>query len=531
MPEVKDHPATSLQNMEPKVRDHTRGSILYLSVTGAFFLFLFAIFLFFPRPVYSELEKRDLGEFPRFSEHEGDLADYTSSISGWFSNTQPFRDNFLTMSMGLRDKMRLGMRSDEDAVSFHATNDKMEEETPENLENFIDDPFQEEGNPNAHIEENATVSNAGIIVAGNAPNARAMMAFGGSEKSGGVFISTLNKYAKEFPGQNIYAVVASSPGEFYMPEKVKKRNRPETPTLKHISDSLSPRVRYVNVHDALQAHAGEDIFLRTDHHWAPLGAYYAAEEFAKTAKVPFKNLSSYDRHVIHNFVGTMYAYSKDIAVKNSPEDFVYYTPKDLDYTTTFITFNTNKDFQVTSESKPYKSNFFKSYKDGSGGAYSTFMGGDQSLVHVETGSDTPRKLLVIKDSFGNAFPGYLFYSFSDIYIVDFRYFNRNIKKYVQDNGITDIAFVFNIFNVCNAGTFKKVNRFLTQINGEIVKVQLEKNTKPKISEENEKKVETLESESTQAAIQDTESHATLPEEPDVPITTEQSSDPLPPSEE
>ena len=462
-----------------------QGAILYLSVTGGFFLVLFIIFLFFPRPTYSELEKRDLAEFPKYSEHKGNLPGYTSGISDWFSNTQPFRDGFLTMSMALRDKMKLNFRNDEDAISFHATADAMEEGTAENVEGFNEELNETEGNDHALIEENAKVANAGIIVAGNAPNARAMMAFGGGENSGGAFISTINNYEEAFPDQNIYVLVASSPGEFYMPEKVKKRNRPETPTLEHIKNNISPRVTYVNVHDALKAHAGEDIFLRTDHHWAPLGAYYAAEAFAKAANVPFKKLDSYDKHVIQRYVGSMYGYSKDITVKNSPEDFVYYTPKDLDYTTTFITYNTNKDFQVTSESKPYKSSYFKTYKDGSGAAYCTFMGGDQSLVHVETGVDTHRKLLVIKDSFGNALPGYMFYSFSDVHIVDFRYFNKNIKKYVEDNGITDIAFVFNIFNVCNSSTFKKVNRFLTQRNGEIVKGEPSAKEKIKVDEPKE----------------------------------------------
>lgn len=445
-----------------------QGSVLYLIITGVFFLVLFIIFLFLPRPTYSELEKRDLTGFPNYSNHTGNLSGYTASISDWFSNTQPFRDHFLTMSMDLRDKMKLNLRSDEDAVSFHATDDAMDEGTPENVEQLLAEE-EDEGNPNALIEENAKVANAGIIVAGNAPNARAMMAFGGGANSGGAFISTVNNYSEAFPDQNIYVVVASSPGEFYMPEKVKGRNKPETPTLENIRQGISPRVIYVNVHDALEKHSGEDIFLRTDHHWAPLGAYYAAEAFAKSANVPFKNLDAYDKHVIHGYVGSMYGYSKDITVKNSPEDFVYYTPKDIQYSSTFITFHTNKDFQVTGETKPYESSFFKTYKDGSGAAYCTFMGGDQSLVHVKTGVDSNRKLLVIKDSFGNAFPGYMFYSFSDVHVVDFRYFNRNIKKYIEDNGITDIAFVFNIFNVCNSGTFKRVNRFLTQRNGEIVK--------------------------------------------------------------
>lgn len=450
--------------MTPSSLKH-KPAVLYIAVTGLCFLVLFVIFIFFPRPSYSELEKRDLASFPKFEDYKENLAGYTAGISDWFSNTEPFRDKFLTMSMGLRNSLKLKTRNDSEAVSFHATSDSMEE-TPDDFIVDEDTPFDAQENL---AEENAKVANAGIIVAGNEPNVRAMMAFGGGENSGGGYISTVNNYAEAFPDVNIYSVIASSSGEFYMPEKVKGRNKPETPTLENIKSKLSPRVKSVDVHSALKKHANEDIFLRTDHHWAPLGAYYAAEAFASAAGVPFKDLESYQRHVLKNYVGSMYGYSKDIAVKNSPEDFVYFTPDGLDYTTTFITYNTNSNFQVTSETKPYQSSYFKHYKDGSGAAYCTFMGGDQSLVHVKTGAVGNRKLLVIKDSFGNAFPGYLFYSFSDVHVVDFRYFNKNIKKYVEDNGITDIAFVFNIFNVCNGNTFKKVNRFLTQRDGEIIR--------------------------------------------------------------
>ena len=72
------------------------------------------------------------------------------------------------------------------------------------------------------------------------------------------------------------------------------------------------------------------------------------------------------------------------------------------------------------------------------------MGGDTRTTHVATKSKNGRNLLVIKDSYGNALPGYLFDAFDDIHVVDFRYFTRNIVKYVKDNNITDILLVNNL---------------------------------------------------------------------------------------
>ena len=470
---------------QEEIKKHARrGNMIYISITGCVFAALFILFLFFPKPTYSELEKRDLKTFPEFNAQE--LSSYPGAISEWFSDSQPYRDDFLTLSMGLRNAMKFNFRSDEDAVSFIATSDGMAPDSEES-ETIDDRPETETHDPNSLIEENAKIGNSGVIVAGTAPNARAMMAYGGTATSGGGYISMVNKYAATFPDATMYVVIANTAGEFYMPEKVSQRNKPQTATLNHVKESLAPGVKYVDVWSALNAHKAEDIFSRTDHHWAPLGAYYAAKAFAQTAGVPFKNLDSYEKHVVRDYVGSMYGYSKDINVKNSPEDFVYFTPKNVNYTSDFISYTVDANYKITKTSGPYKSEFFKSFNDGNGNAYCTFMGGDRFTVHVKTDSPSSRKLLVIKDSYGNAVPGYLFYGFSDIHVVDFRYFNKNMKKYVTENGITDIAFIFSIFKVCSGGACKQVENFLTQEDGKLNgDSYLSKTLKPGSSEKSEK---------------------------------------------
>lgn len=435
-------------------------SWLYIGIVGTVFLCLTVVFVFFPRTRYSELEKRDLKEFPDPSTFTDNPREYTGAISNWFSDSEPYRDEIMTMSMKFRDALRFNFGSEEDAVTFKPV---AAPEAPTGYEKDVpaDEGFGEaQGNPLAN--ENAKVANAGIVIVGHAPNVRALMAFGGSPATVGGLIDLSNDFARAFPDKNLYVLLSSSASEFYMPDKAKSRNKPEGPVLDYVRQNLPSSFKFVEAHDALAAHTKEDIFLRTDHHWAPLGAYYAAEAFARKAGVPFKNLDNYERKVVHGYVGSMYGYSNDMSVKQSPEDFVYYVPKGIDYTTTYITYKANKDYSIASESQPYQSPFFKEFKDGSGSAYCTFMGGDQHIVHVKTGSPTGRKLLMIKDSYGNAIPGYLFYGFSDIHIIDFRYFNKNLKDYVRDNGVTDILLAFNIFNACTGSSMKKVQKFLTQ---------------------------------------------------------------------
>ena len=254
-----------------------------------------------------------------------------------------------------------------------------------------------------------------------------------------------------------------SNGEFYTPDMAKAwTGSGQLSALNNIYAHLAPEVHAVDAYTALSKHVNEPIYSRTDHHWMPLGAFYAARQFAKVAGVPFRNLDSYDEKVVRRFLGTMYSYyTHDPELKNNPEDFVYYVPRDVDYKTTYINYRM-KGQTVIGANEPKEGPFFHSYKDGSSGAYCTFMGGDAKITKVETSTNNGRRLLILKDSFGNALPGYFFYSFEQIHVVDSRYFKKNIVSYINDNKITDVLFCNCIGFMCDQKITNNLNRYLTQ---------------------------------------------------------------------
>lgn len=459
MRDIKDLCYDSLPDgpdkQEAPIKRH-RAHEVFLVIVGLAMLAFCAVFIFLPRSRYSELEKRDLAQFPDLATFDGSASDFTAGISSWFSDSEPYRDSFMALSMAIRNALRISLGDDDEAVTYRPS-DTGTASVGADADAAPDGNFD---NPLAN--ENAKVAEKGIIIVGKGKNVMALMAFGGSQRSTEPYIALCKEYAEAFPNVQIYAMVAPTSAEFYLPKKAADCSSPQRPLLEYIRQHLPSNVKYVDVYAELAAHVDENIFLRTDHHWTPLGGHYAAKALARAAGVPFKDISNYERRVIHDYVGSMYGYSKDISVKNAPEDFVYYMPKGIDYKTTFVTYRLNKDFQVTSQSAPYQGDFFHHFKDGSGAAYTTFMGGDTHLVKVVTGTKNNRKLLITKDSYGNTLPSNLFYSFSEIHVVDFRYFKENMKDYVARNGITDIALFFNIFNVCGNAATDKVHKFLTQ---------------------------------------------------------------------
>ena len=444
---------------------------IYLILVAAIFAVFAIVFDTFPRPRYSELEKRELATFPPFTLDSLWSGAYAEAVGEWFSDSQPFRDEFMAFSMMVEDWaiLRLG----DDHVTFHASTDGLDDFAEgEGLEVVEDIKEDDARNPEEYVnkltaDEKAKVANAGIVIIGRDENVRALMCFGGSAKAGTPYANVCNKYKKEFPDLNIYCMVVPSAGAFYMPEKMHKMSKDQSATIRNIYNHLDSAVRAVDVYTVLGRHAAEDIYLRTDHHWSPLGAYYAARKFAEVAEVPFHELDEpgyYQPDTIRRFVGSMYGYSKDISVKNAPEDFIYYKPMKVVYETTFEQYQVDENYQVISVGRPHKEEFFKKFKDGSSMAYSTFMGGDTKLTHVRTNVANGRRLIILKDSYGNALPGYLFHSFEEIHVIDGRYFTHNMKDYVREHQITDILFANNIFQACG-GRYRAYEFFLTMAEG------------------------------------------------------------------
>lgn len=444
---------------------------IYICIVAAVFAAFAVVFDTFPRPRYSELEKRDLATFPSFTMDSLWSGDYAEAIGKWFSDSQPFRDRFMTFSMTVKDwaVLRLG----DDHVTFHAS--------AEGLEDFSDAeavmpdeamPVDDGRNPQGYVnrltaDEKAKVSNAGIVIIGRGENVRALMCYGGSPRAGTPYAEACNRYKRTFPDVRIYCMIVPSAAAFYMPEKVQRMSRDQSATIRNIYQHLDSAVHAVDVYTTLGQHAAEDIYLRTDHHWSPLGAYYAAQKFAEVAEVPFHTLDApgyYEPDTIHRFVGSMYGYSKDIAVKKAPEDFIFYRPVKAVYETTFEQYNVDENYQVISVGRPYKAEFFHKFRDGSSMAYSTFMGGDTKLTQVRTDVANGRRLIILKDSYGNALPGYLFHSFEEIHVIDGRYFTHNMKEYVREHKITDILFANNIFQACGS-RYRAYEFFLTMSEG------------------------------------------------------------------
>lgn len=272
---------------------------------------------------------------------------------------------------------------------------------------------------------------------------RGIPLFGGG--TGAKYIEAINEVKAQVGGNvNVFSMIVPTSGSFYMPKGKEYENLTanEWDCIQRINAQFVGIIP-VDAYTALSKHTNEEIYSRTDHHWNQLGAYYAAEEFVKTAviDVPFAPLSEYERHDIEGYIGSLYASSNDNkTMRDHPETFTYYIPPN-DFTTNYLDPESTSFYQATMFVKQPVSQ-----------SYSTFMGGDNKVVHVTTDVNNGRKLLIIKDSYPNSLVPCITGSFQDIWTVDMRWlkgikhFPHSISQIVRENGITDVLFCMNTFS-------------------------------------------------------------------------------------
>lgn len=276
-----------------------------------------------------------------------------------------------------------------------------------------------------------------VLVMGNG---RGLVCFYGNNAGAERYAGYLNQYKQKLgESVKVYTLVAPTAGTYYMPDKYKKSLgvSDERAVIAHIGNNLNG-VTNVDVCETLGQHKDEHIFSSTDHHWQQLGAYYAAEQFAKAAGVQFAELSTYEKVVMEGYIGTLYGYSKENQkIKDNPEDFVYYVPSAATTVTNYPTDNLTAGSTV-----PLLTNV-QGWKPVS---WYLVFGMDDIVRHIKTDTTNGRKLMIVKDSYGNAVVPNLVGSFEEIWVTDMRYFKGSVTDFAKEKGITDLLFVMNTFS-------------------------------------------------------------------------------------
>jgi alginate O-acetyltransferase complex protein AlgJ len=217
--------------------------------------------------------------------------------------------------------------------------------------------------------------------------------------------------------------------------------REEFEELKRI---VGQNVKVVDVFSSLSLKTGHDYYFKTDHHWNTYGAYVGYAALSEAMGFPCVPQSAFDyKTVPQPFFGTLY--SKAVNTWQKPDTFILPYAK-----------NNAPITQVVGK-KTMQGIYWEEYlnkKD----KYSVYLGGNPSVTVVKNPDAKGDKLLLLKDSFANSMIPYLSQNFSEIHMIDLRYYNLDIYEYIQQNEIQQAAAVYSIKQLCDVSIANKLRR-------------------------------------------------------------------------
>jgi hypothetical protein len=435
-----------------------------------FYLITVIAFIIPLRPTYSEAEKRELTQFPKFTINALMSGDYFEGISTWFSDTFPFREQVTSFSSlmkeyyGFNNVAIHGELDSGDEIPDLPDPNTTEPETEALTEAPTtppptqpvtmpdDDQLNSGGNPNAPKPDIQTQNLGAIIVAGES----GYEYYSFSKSLAPRFIDSVSAIGeKSNISGNVYAMVVPTSIDVTLDDALRSQvsSANQEKALTYINGSIKNAITVNSIYPTMRAHRSEYIYFRTDHHWTALGAYYAYAEWCNSKGIAPIPLSQYNTATYYGFTGTFYTSAGRSSTLKENSDMV----------TTYTPFNNHTCTITKTDGTQYKWDVVKDVSDyGSTLKYLTFIGGDNPLTTI-VNEDNPNgeTCVVVKDSYGNAFVPFLIPHYSKIYVIDPRYYESTIEEFCNNNSVTDIIFISNISTTRNE-IFIKSMEGLTQ---------------------------------------------------------------------
>ena len=220
----------------------------------------------------------------------------------------------------------------------------------------------------------------------------------------------------------------------YLPLGAPVRDQGED--MNYIKKQLSGGIGLIDTTETLRKHVDEGIYYKTDHHWTSRGAAYGFNAAAKQLEIEGL-VSDYKIHTVAtDFSGTLASRSGYHKVKDTVE---VYQPENVEYQY-LVSDSDNEEKRPTI--------YDRKALDGKD-KYQVFFGGNHAMVDIVTTNDNQRRLLIFKDSYANSFVPFLIPYYNEIIMIDARYYYENVNMLIENKGITDVLFLYNMDTFLN----------------------------------------------------------------------------------
>lgn len=199
-----------------------------------------------------------------------------------------------------------------------------------------------------------------------------------------------------------------------------------------VREKLSGKVDFYPMNTASAGLAGtEDAYYRTDHHWTSLGAWTAVNDYL--AQSGQQNLlPGYQNETVSDFYGTLY--SKAPSAAADPDPLWLYSNPEGQYSVQWLPDGRTADSIIDRS--------FLDKKD----KYAAFFGGNFTRVDI-TSNNQGEKVLIVKDSYANAAMQFLIDQYSEITMIDLRYYHmqmQTVAELCEEKQVDRVILLYNM---------------------------------------------------------------------------------------
>ena len=185
----------------------------------------------------------------------------------------------------------------------------------------------------------------------------------------------------------------------------------------------------VPISAALLAHRAEDVYYRTDHHWTSLGARYAADAVLAVLGQPLLREEELSPEVVStDFCGTASWRSGAWWVR----------PDSITRMVADPGVRVRSGVDGEREGSLYDASWLEKKNQ-----YAYFLGGNQPLCVLEAPTEGP-KLLLVRDSYSDSLAPFLCLRFSEVHLVDLRYYRGSVQDYVREHEIDEVLVLYSL---------------------------------------------------------------------------------------
>ena len=246
------------------------------------------------------------------------------------------------------------------------------------------------------------------------------------------FIEEIREFVSEDNINMIIAPTIDGVQKDKLPDYAEVFNQEEL--LNALEESFS-HINYIDVRRALESNKEKYIYYRTDHHWTTYGAFLAYSEWCDNKGIK-ADIEDYNiQEVTNNFLGSTYAQANILL--GAPDTIDIYEPKEkVDYV---LDFNLGEKVADT---------FYDFSKLEGRDKYGIFLWGNDPIVKISSSNKNGKKIIVIKDSYGNSFIPFMAADYEEVHVIDLRYYNGEVKEYIKDNNVQEVLFLYNAISFC-----------------------------------------------------------------------------------